>query len=616
MKNYTKKEKIQYWLENKLSKSPLSFIKIIAIATVVLALLIAFFITIFISGSDFISSFWNTLASSINAWMPYTEDADNNVIHILLTSIAAIFGLFITSLLISIISSALEEKIEDIKKGNSIVVESNHIIIIGFVEGEYTLIKELIKSANRKELSIVVCCDRDKSEVEELIKDNVECPNNVRIICRTIQSITPTSLECCSVDTCKAVIISPMDDEKVIKYVYVLSYMLERAKRNDIVIVATIRNKEYLLPKGFNKGNNIIFLVLTDFVARIIARTCVQPGLSLAYLELFNNKGSELYANYYPNLVGKRFENIISCIDNGVPIGIVNDNETIINPKADYVISNDDKLVVFSEEKDSSIIVDDHKDIQLKRNDIKTKKEKKKKILILGYNESFETIINELSFSNVNIFQVGAKNENYIFVKKKTRNMKNIKILPSNISIDDYNDLVKLTNDIDRIVLLNNYSKNGDSADTKIMLRLTKLREIKEKYNRNFSICVELRRAANRTLIHKDDYTDYFVRTNLFSMFLSQLSMNPELKSVYDELLSYKGNEIMLLECDNSLLSNRKVSEIRNFLYKSGSIFLGILKNEDGKYNCIFNPKLDDIVYLAENDCLIVIKEKNTIIIK
>lgn len=608
MRKHSIKEKIRYWLETKLSKTPLEFIKIIAILTILLAFVIACLIRLFNSSeASFAASFWDTLASSINAWMPYSEDGNNNVFQIILTAIAAIFGLFVTSLLISIVSSSLEEKIEEIKKGNSIVIERNHIIILGFIEGEYTLIKELIKSAENKELTMVVASDKDKNLVEQLIKENVDCPDNVRIICRTIPSITPSSLECCSIDTCKSIIISPMDDENVVKYIYVLTHMLEKANRNDVVIVATIRNKEFLFPKDFNQGKNIIFLVLSDFVARIIARTCTQPGLSLAYLELFNNKGSELYTTNFPQLIGHSFGEAITSIDYGVPIGIICEDETYINPNSNYIIKNNDSLIVFSENKHSSIYTADN---TFTRNIVSTKKyikDVKKKILILGYNESFQTILDEVQSKTTEILLAGINDDNYKLVKKAIKRKNNYKLLSSDISIDDYDSLDKLTAGMDRVVLLNNHSKNGDSADLKVMLRLTKLREIRAKNGQDFTICVEFRRAANRTLVHKDDFTDYIVRTNMFSMFLSQLVSNPELKQTYDELLSDEGNEITILNCNDADFNNMNTCDIRRLLYERGYIYLGVIKTLNGKYNCIFNPRLTDNVNITDNDRLIVI---------
>ena len=611
MKKHSLKERFQYWLENKLSNNPLSFIKIIAFSTLILALLVACFIKILnLSDSSFLSEFWDTLASSINAWMPFSEDVDNNVGHIILTSIAAIFGLFITSLLIGIISNSLEEKIEQIKKGNSIVIEENHIVILGFIEGEYTLIKELVKSIGTKEACIVVACDKDKNDVEEMIESNVTHPENIRIVCRTVESITPTSLSCCSIETCKAIIINPTEDEKVIKYIFTLTHMLNLAKREDVIIVATIRNKEFSLPFEFNKGKNIIFLVLSDFIARIIARTCTQPGLSLAYLELFNNKGSELYAYEMPETIGISFIDVLCNMKNGVPIGVLHNDNSLINPNADYIIQKDDKLIIFAEDNSSAFFVR-NKLIENNIEKVQNININYQKILILGYNESFKTIIDEMPNGYNKVILAGIENDNYDSVKKAIKGKKNYKLLNQNISIDEIDSLEKLVKNVDRVVLLNNHFKSGDSADIKIMLRLTKLREIRDKNKLNFTICVELRRAANRTLIHQEDFTDYVVRTNMFSMFLAQLVSNPELKAVYDELLSNKGNEIKLLLASNYNIVGLNTSQIRNLMFNYGYLYLGIIKQKNGKYNCSFNPELDETLEIDSNDRIVVIGNTN-----
>ena len=41
-------------------------------------------------------------------------------------------GIFIVSLLISVLSNGLQTKLEDLRKGRSFVVEENHTLILGW----------------------------------------------------------------------------------------------------------------------------------------------------------------------------------------------------------------------------------------------------------------------------------------------------------------------------------------------------------------------------------------------------------------------------------------------------------------------------------------------------
>lgn len=50
-----------------------------------------------------------------------------------------------TSVLIGVISTAIEERLSTLRKGNSLVLERDHIVILGHENGEFKLIEELIK---------------------------------------------------------------------------------------------------------------------------------------------------------------------------------------------------------------------------------------------------------------------------------------------------------------------------------------------------------------------------------------------------------------------------------------------------------------------------------------
>ena len=69
-----------------------------------------------------------------------------------------------TSVLIGIITSAIEEKIMELKKGGSAVIEDGHLIVLGFQPGEFTLLRQLILAAEGRPTCLVLADDLDKEE--------------------------------------------------------------------------------------------------------------------------------------------------------------------------------------------------------------------------------------------------------------------------------------------------------------------------------------------------------------------------------------------------------------------------------------------------------------------
>ena len=171
------------------------------------------------------SVFWNSIATVINAWMPYYEEG--SVGYLILMSVTAIAGVLFTSVLIGIITSAIEERIGDLKKGNSRVLENGHTVVLGFYPGEYTLLRQLILAAGDDPACILVAEDTERDGMEQDISENLEYPKNVRIVCRTVDITDPASLEKCSLETAGAIIVNPTDDLRTLKTVLAVTALLD-----------------------------------------------------------------------------------------------------------------------------------------------------------------------------------------------------------------------------------------------------------------------------------------------------------------------------------------------------------------------------------------------------
>ena len=70
--------------------------------------------------------------------------------------IATLGSLFLISILIGTISSGIDGKLEELKKGRSRVLETNHTLILGWSEKVFSIILEIIEAnSNQKNPSIL-----------------------------------------------------------------------------------------------------------------------------------------------------------------------------------------------------------------------------------------------------------------------------------------------------------------------------------------------------------------------------------------------------------------------------------------------------------------------------
>ena len=605
---FSLKNRFNYWFDNRMAKGSLAFIRILIIASVLLAVLIAGLIIIFNFNEDgsIASVIWDSISTIINAWMPSFEDGSLG--YVILMSVVAIAGVLFTSVLIGIITSAIEEKIDNLKRGNSLVLEKGHIVVLGFYPGEYTLLRQLILAAAGKPACVVIAEDMDREEMEDYINDNLEDPKNFRIVCRTADITDPSSLEKCSVETSKTVIVSPTDDMKTIKAVLAVSALLDEKGAPEISVNAIISKDEYRFPLSIAEANNITTLQTNSILAKMIAHSCTQTGLSETFREVFDFEGSEFYLVEFKGLEGLTFEELMSRVSKATPAGIYRDDKVTINPDPKMKLNDTDKVLIFSEEIDSAELVDPPKEkpnTNIKMVDV----EEKTDTIIIGHNETLPIILNELPENVTQVFLVNqdtSRKEQKAIEKVAAKRKLKINYYEGDTHNED--DLVELAKMAKHIVILNEHDGDPEEADMEAIFLLLKLRDIRKRYNLNFNITMEMQQEHNQKLVSRGDHTDFLVSSSMSSLILAQLAESPELIGVFREILSNEGNEIYLKNAGLIKLEGEfSVRDIRMIMLKYSYIFLGYI---DKDKNSHFNLPLDEIITLTKEDNLIVLGEK------
>ncbi|MCR4950433.1 MAG: hypothetical protein K6A40_03805 [Solobacterium sp.] len=602
MEKPTFRDKFQYWFDNRMSDGSVSLIRLLILFTAAAVLLLTgLIIGLGLSGEkDVFGVFWDSLSTIINAWMPSSEDGSLG--YVLLMSIAAIAGLLVTSVLIGIVTSAMEEKITGLRKGNSPVLEKDHIIVLGFYPGEYTLIRQLILAADDEPCVIVIGAEMERDEMEQHIEDNIDVPANVRIICRTVDMFDPASIERLSTDTCRTIIISPTDDNTTIKALLAVSPLFKDRK---IRVNAITSRDENRFPPNMAKKLNVMTLQTNDTMAKIIAHSCTQTGLSEVFREIFNFEGSELYLIRLADQEGLTFMELMSRVDHAVPAGIYRDHEMIMNPDTEMRVKENDRILVFSEKQDSAvlcpeagIIVDPDTSREIIR------PERDTKTLIFGHNRTLRTVLRELPENVQKVTLVNYDGSDNAKLAKICAD-KEIDFVLAEGNVREELGLLELCRNAEHIILLSSHDKDEEEADMETIFLLLNLRELREKYHLRFNITAEMRREKNQSLIATDDHTDFIVASNMSSLFLAQLAESPRLLTAFRELLSNEGNELFMKTAGNLGCTGEKtVCEIRQILYYRGYIFLGYM-NADNSYT--FNPPLTETLNIRKSDRLIVL---------
>ena len=603
------KERLGYWFDNRMSKGSLGFIRILIIASILLAVLIAVLIICFgfNEEGETASVFWDSIATVLNAWMPYSDDGSLG--YLILMSITAIAGVLFTSVLIGIITSAIEEKIIDLKRGNSLVLESDHIVVLGFNPGEYTLIEQLILAAEGHPSCLVLMDAMEREEMEQYLDDNLDIPDSFRIVCRTGDITDPASIEKCSVKSCRTVIISPGDDKKTVKAILAVSKLIQDLDATGIEVNAIISRNEYRFPVSLAETHNITTLQTNDILSKMIAHSCTQTGLSETFRELFNFEGSEFYIIKLPETDGQTFEQLMTRLDDAVPAGVLREGRILLNPKPELKLLADDQILVFSEVSDAAKLApasDEEQEEELPVNlhqcDASTQ------TVIIGANETLPVIIRELPENVTGVIMAGTKPDaRTLSGVQAAAGMRGLEISFNEADPDTEEGLLTIAKRARHIVVLGDHKLPAEDADMATIFMLLNLRDIRARFSLDFNITVELQKEHNQRLAGSGDHTDFLVASSMSSLILAQLSQRPELIGVFREILSNTGNELYLKNVgDANLAGEHSVRSLRRRILRSGYILFGYI-DEDKRSH--FNPPLDSVISLHPEDYLIVLGE-------
>jgi len=600
--------RIGYWFDNRIAAGSLKLIRILIIASILLALVIGALIVLcgFGEDSEPLAVLWDSLATVINAWMPYSGDGSPG--YLILMTVIAIAGLLFTSVLIGIITSAIEEKIIDLKKGNSMVLEHGHTVILGFYPGEYTLLRQLVLASEGRSACVVIAGEAERDEMEQEIRENLEYPGSFRIICRRADITDPSAIERCSVSTARTVIIHPTDDARTLKSLLAVSALLRRTGKTDIDVLALLSGSEYRFPETMALRYHITALRERDMLAKMIAHSCTQTGLSGAFRELFNFEGSEWYAIPYPEAEGLTFGELTARMEGAVPVGFCTEGSIRMNPPPDTRMQSGDRLLVFSENPDSIRIAEDGP-IAFPGSPGGVAADPDTSAVILGRNASLPIVIRELPENVKRVLLVtGGMTEEMRTELAAAADVRGIGVEYSDGDPNEEAVLREISEKAEHVVILNADDKEEEASDMEVMNLLLQLRDIRERLSLSFNITAEMRRERNQELVTGDDATDFVVASSMSSLLLAQLAEDADLLPAFREILSNKGSELYLKRASQlGLTGASALRRLRQTALEHGYVLLGIM---DGKHRCSFNPPAGQDILLDEDTMLIVLGEK------
>ena len=614
MKKRSWKEKVQYQIDNIMSKGPIAFIGLLFGITLIVVGVAGIVAVIFGAEGGLGSQIWASAMHVLDAGT-LTADTLDSIPYIVIMSLVTLCGLFVTSILIGIITTGFESKLKELRKGKSTVLEERHTVIIGFNDNVYTLLNELIEAnSNHKNQCIVVVGTQEKEEMEEAIASRISDFKTSHVICRSGSLSEAHILERCSVERSRSVIINVYDDAEVIKIILSISAYLKDKELlvKDLFMTAAIEEEQNVEAARIAGEGRAEIIYANDAISRIIAHTCRQPGLSNVLVELFDYDGDELYFEEIPELYGKTLHETLNLFPKAVVFGIRKEDGPHMNPPMDTVVEEGD-LIILLEDDDGSFELD-LGEVSLKEeliiNTAAKRTANRENLLVLGCNNMIERILEEYDCyvekgSKVTIVYP----EKLELDKIGCRNIEISQVIGSGTNRKLLEEL--LLPDIDDILVLSNDDLDPEASDAQTLLQLIFLRDISQKMNRRFTITSEMRRSNNQRLASQVRVEDFVIGSNIVNLLMTQIAENRELTALFEDILDEEGSEIYMKPASEYVKTGVPVDfyTVTESAARKGHIAIGYKKIRDGVTEIVTNPLKSEQTVYEKEDYMIVIAE-------
>ena len=267
-------------------------------------------------------------------------------------------GIFVVATLIGVISTGIQGKLDELRRGRSIVLEDNHTVILGWSPQVFDIVSELVlANANKRNQRIVILAGKDKIEMETEIRQRLPNTLTTRIVCRSGSPIDLDDLALASLQTSRAIIVLPPEtDDPDTDVIKTLLAITNDPKRRQVPyrIVTEIRDAKKRRGGAAGSGGEAQLVLGGELIGRIAAQTCRQPGFRSCTWSCWTSAATRSTSSRESSLVGRQFGDALKEFRTSSLIGLVPAGEQPrLNPPMDTVIGAEDELIFVAEDDDT-----------------------------------------------------------------------------------------------------------------------------------------------------------------------------------------------------------------------------------------------------------------------
>ncbi len=555
-------DRLRYRFDLALSRGPAVVIGWLGLLTLAIIGLVAAVFTVFEltgingegEGLPLGEAIWQAMLRVVDAG---TFAGDQTWVTRIVGLLITLCGIFIAGSLIGLIANAVDQQIEELRKGRSRVIETDHTLILGWSTRVPAIVSELvIANESRKKAAVVILASTDKTEMEETLRDFIDDTRTTRIVCRSGEPWLPRNLDLVNLAGARSVVVvGDGDDALTVK-----ALLSIRAAQSASVgpatahIVAEVTDLDTAASLGTLIGDRLITVSSDDVVAELTAQACRQRGLSTVFRELLDFDGDELYFAPFPDLVGRSYRDCQLSFEKSAVLGVLDSSGTVsLNPPADRPFGAGEQLIAVVE--DDSLFTVSAVPVAAKVLEVwpPSVREAGRRIVISGWSSLGPRVIGELDEF------MGSEVTIEVLVDPERVNPDDVRaqieVRNVNVEVTGFSGGPEVVAEhaarisFHEVIVLGYRDIGPDEADSRTLLTLLAFRQVRQTEDVGpVRMVAELLDQRNAPLAVATGADDFIVSDELTSLMLAQLSERHELNQVFVDLFDREGCSIELRE--------------------------------------------------------------------
>jgi ion channel POLLUX/CASTOR len=568
-----------------------------------------------------------------------TFTTDQGLVNRVVSTFASILGVVVAGLLISALAGNFQQALEEIRRDGGTVMEDGHFLILGWSEKIYSVIEQLAEAyAQKGRITVVVMAERDKVEMEDRLASKLSGQKRVKLVVRSGSSVALDELSKVSFDRAEAIVVLIDDkdvdepdtaDARIMKTLLaIFNHPSVRGQKKVPRVTAEVMQSHNQELAVIASSGAARVVKTNEMISKIILQTARIAGLSLVYDELLRFEGNEIHFKRAPEVVGQPFGDVLLDFPNGMVVGVAKSDGSghVLNPPASHRIGPDEELLILAE--DSRIEYKPFPRPIPQMQAIGSNAQKRvEHMLILGWNPKIFPLIREFddyvakgsTLTLVNSLDEEARAE-LLEENVGETNSVTLRHLVGQFTSRSLMDQLQPQNYPTVMVLGDAIeSKSAEDADTRAIIALLLLRDARRRTSLapTQRISSEILDPKNRELAATTQINDIVVSNEMVSMVLAQITYEPRVQAVLEDLLRSEGSEIYVkpLEFYSQLGQPTTVEHLVLAAKARGELMLGVQVvsgDAEKKFGLTLNPRErksalvpkpgDKLIVLAEED--------------